>query len=222
VTIRNFLQGAEANALFNTRCDANICTNLILGFRYLQLDENLALTNSLEGINQLKGLGFVFEDNFDTHNRFYGGQVGLATKLRNGRWFLDASGKLALGQMNQSVDVFGHSSLTVPGLSKTGDGLFALGTNSGEHSRNMLAFVPEMTLNLGVNVTSRISAFVGYNLIYVSNVLRPGDQIDRSLNLTQSNVIGLGTLIGPARPTTLFNGSDFWAQGINLGFQVRY
>jgi hypothetical protein len=225
VRISNFLQGAEANALFNLRRDAGFSANLIAGYRYLQLAENLSLTNNLDGIDFAKGLFVHFEDNFETRNTFNGGQIGLGTQFRSGRWFLDASGKIALGQMNEVIDVFGRTAIMpFPGspMKVAQEGFFAQQSNSGLHSRNVLAYIPEVTLNVGVNVTSRISAFVGYNFIYVSNVLRPGDQIDRSVNLTQSSTIGLGTLIGPARPTTQFNNTDFWAQGINFGFRVRF
>ena len=48
--------------------------------------------------------------------------------------------------------------------------------------------------------------------------MRPGDQIDTTLNLTGSPVISPGsTLTGAARPMPLFNGSSFWAQGVKFG-----
>ena len=225
ISISTFLQGAEANVVLNLLRDAGFSTNFLVGYRYLQLEENLTLSNSLQGLGFAQGLNIRFEDHFDTRNNFNGGQLGLATQFRRGRWFCDTAGKVAIGQMNQVVDVYGNSTFTAPfgppPLSGQ-DGFFAQTTNSGPHSRNVFAFIPELTVNLGVNVTERICAFVGYNFIYVNNVLRPGDQIDRSLNLSQSSTIGIGSLIGAARPTTLFNSTDFWAQGINFGFQVRY
>ena len=51
--------------------------------------------------------------------------------------------------------------------------------------------------------------------------MRPGNQIDRNLNLTQG-ALGNGALTGVALPAPLFNRSDFWAQGINLGFEFRF
>jgi hypothetical protein len=67
--------------------------------------------------------------------------------------------------------------------------------------------------------------FAGYDLVYWSQVVRPGNQINHNVNLTQNAVLdpnGLGRLVGPAQPAPLFNRSDFWAQGINLGLEVRY
>jgi hypothetical protein len=65
---------------------------------------------------------------------------------------------------------------------------------------------------------------VGYNFLYVSSVIRPGDQVDRVLDITQIPnfpVPGVQpTALG--RPTVLFKETDFWAQGINLGLEIRY
>jgi hypothetical protein len=61
---------------------------------------------------------------------------------------------------------------------------------------------------------------VGYNFLYWSNVIRPGNQVDRVINpnlLPPAN--GLG---GPNRPTFEFHGSDFWAQGVSFGLEFRY
>jgi hypothetical protein len=51
------------------------------------------------------------------------------------------------------------------------------------------------------------------------------DQIDRGINPVQAPAItGVpnAPLIGPARPAPLFNTTDFWAQGMNFGLEVRY
>ena len=80
--------------------------------------------------------------------------------------------------------------------------------------------VPEFILQLGVDVTSHWRVFVGYNFLYLSDVIRPGNQIDRTVNLAQ--LTGLGLLGGPARPTPVFNHNDFWAQGINFGAAYRW
>ena len=55
---------------------------------------------------------------------------------------------------------------------------------------------------------------------------RPGEQIDRTINPTQNASFGAPplprTLVGPARPGFSFAGSDFWAQGVNVGVTVRF
>src|SRR5262249_42452327 len=97
-------------------------------------------------------------------------------------------------------------------------GVYSAPTNLGRHTRDRLAYIPEVTFNIGANLTDNISAFVGYNFLWMNNVLRPGDQIDRVINPTQFP----GPVVGPARPSVSFSDSAFWAQGINFGVQVRY
>jgi len=55
-------------------------------------------------------------------------------------------------------------------------------------------------------------------------VLRPGDQIDRGINVAQTVQGAIaGTAATPgARPAVSLVGSDFWAQGVNLGLEFRY
>jgi hypothetical protein len=62
----------------------------------------------------------------------------------------------------------------------------------------------------------------GYQFLYWSRVARPGEQIDRVINPTQIPVFGGNQLLGPARPEPLFTTTDFWAQGLNLGLEVRF
>ncbi len=67
-------------------------------------------------------------------------------------------------------------------------------------------------------MTDSVRIYVGYTLLYWSNVVRPVDQIDFGINPTQlPTAAGPGTLVGPARPAFNFHETDFWAQGVNLG-----
>jgi hypothetical protein len=54
-------------------------------------------------------------------------------------------------------------------------------------------------------------------------VARPGDQIDLNVN---TNRIPTSTTFNPssapALPAPVFRSSDFWAQGINFGIEIRY
>ncbi len=79
--------------------------------------------------------------------------------------------------------------------------------------------VPEISLNLGYNITPRLRALVGYTFLYWTNVGRPGDQIDLLLNPSQ---FPPGTLSGAPRPAFNYNDSDFWAQGLNFGAEYRF
>jgi hypothetical protein len=188
-------------------------------------------------------------DQFGTHNDFYGGQVGARGRFDWGRFSVSAGAKVALGDMHQEVDVNGNTSFTgtttvtpvhtillagIPLNTATGapavvtpvngqspGGLFAQPTNFGRHQRDMFAVVPEGNFQLGYRVTDHFRATVGYTFFYMSSVARPGDQIDRAVNANFLMVPP--TPGGPARPFDYrIAGTDYWAQGIDVGLEFRY
>jgi hypothetical protein len=96
---------------------------------------------------------------------------------------------------------------------------------SANYSRTVFAVVPEIGLNLGYQITSWASVFVGYTFLYTNNVIRPGNQINRAVNTSQSTAYTqdpAAQLQGAAQPTFKFKSSDFWAQGMNLGLAFRF
>ena len=102
-------------------------------------------------------------------------------------------------------------------------GYFALPTNIGRQSRDDFTVVPELTLKVGCDILPGVHAFVGYDLLYWSQVVRPGSEVDRNINISQSTPIsGGGTLVGPAAPLPLFNKTDFYANGITFGVELRF
>jgi hypothetical protein len=224
------LWGAEADV----RC--NLCTgcayrvDLLGGFRYIDLAEGLDIvetTNVQPGVPVLGGNNFLVYDGFHTRNQFYGEQLGVDAEYRRGHWFVDFRGKVAVGVNHESLNIVGNELRTnaatgTPTLFQ--GGLLALPSNLGHFSRDHFAVVPEVGINFGYQVTDNVRAFVGYNFLYVSSVIRPGDQVDRVLDITQIPnfpVPGVQpTALG--RPTVLFKEADFWAQGINLGVEIRY
>ena len=68
-------------------------------------------------------------------------------------------------------------------------------------------------------MTSALRVRAGYSFLYWSNVSRAGDAVDLTINSTQ---LPPGALVGPARPTFTWNDTSFWAQGINIGAELRY
>lgn len=207
------------------------------GFRYLNLRDDLTMTQSSNILPG--GIGFFagqpitpggnvsVMDDFRTLNQFYGGQIGLQGGLVWWRFSLNGAAKIALGSMHEEANVSGSTSAlnpllgvvqTVPG------GLYAAASNIGAYDRNILAVVPEGNLNFGVEITPQIKVVLGYTIIYVSDVARPGDQIDRSVNrtLVPSSQSYNPAIPGPQRPGFTWNGTDFWAQGINIGLSLRF
>jgi hypothetical protein len=221
------LWGYEANLrsnLDNGCCwGCNYTLDGYAGFRSIGLDDNLQITESLNSLIATAPGTIMVQDRFATRNRFYGGQVGLDGEFRWCRWFLDLNGRVALGGVNQVVDIQGATRVSDPtGVTVSQGGLLTQRSNIGTYSRDRFAVAPEMTLNFGYQVTDCLRLFVGYNFLYVSSVVRPGEQIDRAVNPTQIPRLGGTGLMGPANPAFSFRGNDFYAHGVNFGLEFRW
>ncbi|HTU17664.1 MAG TPA: BBP7 family outer membrane beta-barrel protein, partial [Gemmataceae bacterium] len=168
------------------------------GFRYLNLRDDLTLSQSSNvlptGVAFFDGQPLSFGsnvsvvDDFRTLNQFYGGQIGLKAGLTWWRFTLNGTAKVALGTMREEANIAGSTTannplfgttLTVPG------GLYAVASNSGAFTRNVISVVPEGNLNFAVEITPQIKLMVGYTIIYLSDVARAGNLIDRSVNRTE-------------------------------------
>src|SRR5206468_137633 len=182
--------------------------------RFFGLDEHLGIGEGLMvpgGAGALGGSTIAVQDAFGTHNFFAGGQTGLEIGWRRGRWSLDLLGKVALGNTHEELNISGSTQFAVPGLplAVQPGGLYTLPSNIGHYSRDRFAVVPELGVVVGVQITRSVRAIVGYTFLYNSAVLRPGNQIDRGINVSQlPSQVGPGTLVGGARPTPILHGSD--------------
>jgi hypothetical protein len=59
--------------------------------------------------------------------------------------------------------------------------------------------------------------------LYLSDLVRPGDQIDRTLNPIQIASLNSGAAFsGADRPRVPFARSEFWTQGLIVGLETRY
>jgi hypothetical protein len=242
------LWGTDTNLLCNlccsggTSCDScgpqrGYRVDGLVGFRYLELREGLGIAESVTVLptappligGTLGNTNIVAFDQFDTYNRFYGGQVGVRGEWWRDRLFVNTVAKVALGVNHQTFDIFGASILTpagpfatpgAPGTIVPG-GLLTLPSNIGHFSRDRFSVVPELGVNVGYQLTDAISVFAGYTFLYWTNVARPGDQISPIVNSTQTP----GSIIppfGPTAPIFQARDTDFWAQGFSFGVGIRF
>jgi hypothetical protein len=230
------LWGAEVNGVWNIRHSHGLTIDFLAGFRHLNLQEDLLLrdsTTSLGGTlfflgQSLVGPGNVEStfDRFNTHNEFFGGQVGARVEARHGCFSLSAVAKVAVGGNAELVTIDGGTTaVTAAGAAASArGGVLATPSILGHFSRSELAFVPELNVNVGYDVTGWLRVFAGYNLLYYSSVVRPGDQVNLFLNDTQNPGAAdfTGTLTGVRQPRVTFRESDFWAHGLNVGLELRY
>ena len=98
-------------------------------------------------------------------------------------------------------------------------GLLAQPSNMGDYGRDFFSVVPQLELKLAFTITANLRATVGYDAIYWSHVVRPGQQIDLSVNPTQ--MFG-GRLVGTNGPTPTFHETDIFIQGVSTGLEYRF
>ena len=205
-------------------CWGNV--DLLGGFQYLSLEESLTITEigtfaPNAPFPDLAGRSFVVTDQFATENTFYGGQVGLDARFRRGPWVLGLRALVGLGTTHQEVNIQGGQVVTDAAGRVTAfeGGLLALpGANIGRVERDVFSVVPQVGLNIGYQVTERITLFAGYSFLYWSNVVRPGDQIDPVLDVNRiPNFVRDPNPVFPPRPANPFKQSDLWVHGLNAG-----
>jgi hypothetical protein len=191
--------------------------DLIGGYQFTRQDDLLQINSTSivteQGGTLPEGTQFDIFDRFATQNKFHGGTIGVRSKVAHGCWSLDSIAKVALGVNHQFVQIDGSTLLTFPpgpGIGVEG-GLLAQQSNIGEYDRYRFCAIPEFTLNLTHHITCNCSLHVGYTLIFWSNMVTSGPQIDTGIDLSQ--------LAGPAgtRPAFRFEDQTYWLQGINLG-----
>ena len=229
------LLGAEVNKRTLLCCGCDYQVTGLLGVRYLDLRDRLEIQENLVFTNDVPAVGnnppvasrgdrvFVF-DRFDTHNRFYGGQIGANAEWRRGPWSLDTRFKLAVGATQQSVDIDGGQQIVRANgvVQNFQGGLLALPSNIGHFSQTRFAVVPEVGVKVGYNFTDNLRVFVGYDFLYWSNVVRPGDQIDTSLDANRIPNFGAFPPANQIRPVVPFRTTNYWALGLNAGLELRY
>jgi hypothetical protein len=218
------LWGAEANFRHEALRCCYYHVDLLAGFRFLQFDEGMEINDvtTFTPQSRFADASVASSDRFGTRNSFYGGQLGAETEIHVGHLALDLWGKIGLGANSQVLNINGTTVVLNPDGTTTGvaNGLYAQPTNIGHHTRTEFSVLPEFGINLGLEITPHVRATVGYTFLYLSQVVRAGDQIDQ----TVTPVLGAAAAAaaGATRPALLFHESDFWAQGFNLGLEFRY
>jgi len=191
--------------------------DLMAGYHMTRINDGVRIdsqTTIVDPLNVFFGTRFNVTDDFHATNEFHGGSLGLITEVERGCWNFRAMTKISLGTMSQRVRIGGLTTITPPvGAAATSTGgLLALGSNSGSFSRDRTALVPEANFSVGYRFRENMTLSVGYSFTYWNRMVFAGDQIDTTIDPLQ--VI--------SRPQFLFKETDFWAQGLNLGFTWEF
>jgi hypothetical protein len=220
------LYGGDANLYWNYFSqDAFTNTgSLLVGGRYISLDEKLLIGESLQDLPGLgqPGNSYRLNENFTTYNRFYGGQVGAEYATRLGAFSFQVLGKLGFGTTEQTVEINGMARITDSSgnvVAAANRALLVQPSNSGSFHQNRFSFVPEFNFKSDYAFNDHVRLGLGYDFLGWSHVLRPGDQVDPTVNIQPLQAAGQ---VGLARPLVPFRQSDFWVQGLSLNLEFSF
>lgn len=249
--LSNLFQGAEINCFAGLGCKDGLSFEGLGGLRWVQIQENLTFSANTKTVLDVSfPPGFYnTKDRFKTSNNFFGAQLGVKAQYKRCNWLLNMTSKACLGVLNQSVFIHGRGETldgnlfySIKGPAHLVGGVLAQPSNMGKHKRNLFAAIFETNLNVGYQISNYLEIFLGYNIILIGNVARPGDQMNRKINPTLTGLadvsretvgIGSGPIpFGDSGPAEAPQGSEepkfhfktrlFWAQGLTSGFSVRF
>ena len=216
-------QTAEVLFRRTTRRECGWQLDLLWGYRFADLDDAVRVSDSTLALSgPTAGATLDIFDEFASENQFHGGLFGIHyVGARHRCWSLDLLAKVALGNSRFRGTVSGQTTSTdgIGGTNTVPAGLLALGTNIGTYKEDTFSTIAEFGVTLRRRLQCGVTATFGYTLLGWSDVLRAGEQIDDTLNLTQ---IPPGTLTGAARPAFPFDTTSFWAQGLNFGLEYYF
>lgn len=226
--ITNKLQGAELNSITHLNFCSDWDMDVLGGLRYLNFTESFHFDTSSPNIGDVQNIYYT-RDKFNMTNNFYGIQLGVNFKWEAYSFFCNIKTKLGIGAMCQSSKVKGHFYVNdftgFTAVQKLKGGYYALPSNIGSRSVTRFSVLPEVDVNLGYQITEALQINVGYNFLYVTNVLRAGRQLDRKINPTQSSLYEYTpapVLVGAKRPKHHLRSSDIWIQGLSTGLEYSF
>jgi Putative beta barrel porin-7 (BBP7) len=210
--------GFEGNYLWRGSPMFSEEAHWIVGMRYWGLKENM----TVEAGSEAGGMNVGTFDSFTTRNRFFGPQVGADLNWSRSGFTFDVAFKLAVGAMMEQATIQGSTTAVLPSGSvfERQGGFLALSTNSGTHDRTKLAFMRDTSFSVSYSLTENIALHIGYDILWVSNVVRPGEQASLNINPTLLPFSAMPTL--PLQPGFRFNEETFWMHGFTVGLAVQF
>jgi len=230
VETQQLLRGLEANLVAFAIGSQTLSLDLIAGGRFINLEERVNLNYQMTTLaplpafgNDLLAIGTSAQafDTYRTTNQFYGGQIGGRVETNFGRLSLGFAGKVALGVNEMTLHVDGSTTRSDTGAVYAA-GILASSANNGRFRESHYAYIPEGNLSVGWWFTPNLRLKVGYNVLYISDVVRPGSNIS---NIVNPASVPLDQLYGAnpvQRAPSLFQRTDFIAEGFTFGIDFRY
>lgn len=164
-------------------------------------------------------------DTYRVRNRFYGGSAGVRTIWTPGRWEVRLDARLGVGAMEQLATIQGTTSLenVGGGVNVAQTGFYTAGLNNGNYRQYRFSVAPDVQARVGYRLTDWLMLTGGYQFLYMTNVARPGDLIDRRLSsarIPSSQTFGAAS--PPVRDTLVYDSRDFWMHGFTAGVVLTF
>ncbi|MEQ8849360.1 BBP7 family outer membrane beta-barrel protein [Botrimarina sp.] len=194
--------------------------DFIAGYRWIELEERLSFNEQLIDLATTATVGV--NERFDTENDFHGVDLGFIYEWQATRWGVELVSKIAVGGTRQRVAIAGSNTVGGAGVGvTTPGGLLAQASNIGVYEQDRFSVLPELSARVSYRVTPQLSLSAGYSLLYWANVVRPGDQIDFSVDGRLAS--GVLTTAGPfSHPRLDVEETSLWAHGLNFGAEYQY
>ncbi len=217
------LQAIEVQRRSALVCNPHCQWDLLLGYKYGLLEDDLNITQSSTYIAAsgpiVAGTSTTAFDRFATSNRFNGFVIGLDRWHKVNRWKITYTGKVALGSNRARVDIDGQTTTTVPnvGSATFAGNLLAQPTNIGRFERDQFMAIPEFTFRLERSMSPQLHLHGAYNLMYWSGVTRVDDVISRRVSQFPPEAVA-----GTREPAFRWNESGLFMHGLQFGLDYNF
>jgi Putative beta barrel porin-7 (BBP7) len=178
----------------------------------------------------------LIEDRIHTDNQFYGAQVGFVYDVCLGKGvFLSGYLKAALGDQHETLEMAGFTvasgttTNTTTGVTTSagptvlaGGALVGPAQNGLHQSWDRICFLPDGSINIGYQPCHWLRAYVGYDVMFISTLARPGDTVGFTSTAATVTIGGSAATTAISAPTLLLHDTATWVQGINFGVELRW
>ena len=226
----NMVNG-DSNLMMNVYRDDVRSWTVMLGYRLIYLDEQLYMTQdsfglvdgalSYLGTSLPAGNALLMVDRIETENRLYLGQLGARWERHAGPLDIGVTYKFGFGWADERTFLSGSTTLNPPNPAVAG-GILVQPSQPYRNYNEKFVVVPDLGINASIRLIRRLRATFEYHATYISSVARPGDFIDRTVQLSQApSQPGYTGVLG-VRPAYHTNDNSFFSQTIMAGLTWQY
>lgn len=226
--------GVELGGLLRVVETPTLSLEQLFHFRFFTLDESVRTNDTSTaiggGVVAFNGQAFAppatvtVSDAYTALNRWYGGSAGGRLIWTPGRWEVRLAGRLGVGASEQNVTITGRTTLaSAAANASTGTGFYTANQRTGRFTEYRLSFAPDVQLRVGYRVTDWMMVSVGYQFLYITDVARAADLVDRRLNpgrIPSAQNFGAAAPAVPGLPTV--RSSDFYMNAFTAGLMLTF